>query len=100
MKSKVFQIVGLATKAGKTVSGEFSVEKSIQKGEAKLVIVSEEASDNTKKLFKNKCDFYKVSEFEYGTKEEIGKATGKKTRASLAVLDEGFASSIKKLLEK
>ena len=48
-QNKVLSLVGLATKAGRTVSGEFSTEKAVKSGQAGLVIVSEEASDNTKK---------------------------------------------------
>lgn len=40
-----------AAKAGKVQSGEFSTEKSVKSGRAYLVIVSEEASENTKKKF-------------------------------------------------
>ena len=92
-------MVGLATKAGKTVSGEFATEKAIKEGKACLVIVSEEASDNTKKLFKNKCDFYHVEHLVYGSKDELGLATGNEARASLAVIDEGFTRSILKKLD-
>ena len=50
---KVLSYLGLATKAGKIQSGEFSTEKSVKCGKAALVIVAEDASDNTKKKFKN-----------------------------------------------
>ena len=48
-KNKVFSMIGLATRARKVVSGEFSTEKSVKSGRSHMVIVSEEASDNTKK---------------------------------------------------
>ena len=48
--NKVFSMIGLATRAGKTVAGEFSVEKAVKDNKAKVVIVSTESSDNTKKL--------------------------------------------------
>ena len=48
-KKKLLNMIGLATRARKVVSGEFSTEKSVKSGRAHLVIVSEEASDNTKK---------------------------------------------------
>lgn len=99
IQNNVFQMIGLATKAGKTVSGEFSVEKSIKEGKALLVIVSEEASKNTNKLFKNKCDFYGVDLMIMGSKEELGLATGKLPRASIAITDEGFYKAILKKLD-
>lgn len=49
--SKVLSMLGLAAKAGKVASGEFSTEKEVKSGNACLVIVAEDASDNTKKLF-------------------------------------------------
>lgn len=46
--SKVLSMLGLAAKAGKVASGEFSTEKEVKSGNACLVIVAEDASDNTK----------------------------------------------------
>ena len=97
--NKVFSMIGLATRAGKTVAGEFSVEKAVKQKKAWLVIVSEEASDNTKKKFRDMCKFYKVPMIVYGDKDTLGHAMGKEFRASLAILDEGFAKGIRKQLE-
>ena len=52
-KAKVLSYIGLATRARKSVSGEFSVENSVRKGKEKLVVVSEEASENTKKKIRS-----------------------------------------------
>ena len=87
-------------KAGKVVSGEFSTEKSVKSGQAQLVIVSGDASDNTKKMFSNMCEFYKVPRCFCGTKEELGRAVGKAMRASLAVTDENFAKAISEKLKQ
>ncbi len=97
---KVFSMIGLATRAGKTVAGEFSVEKAVKTKKAYLVIVSTEASDNTKKLFRNKCEFYQIPYFEYGTRDELGKSTGNKDRVSIAVLDFNFGETISKLIKE
>ena len=69
-RKKVLNLLGLATRAGKTASGEFMTEKAIKSGKAYLVIVSEEASDNTKKMFENSCAYYKVPVYQFGMKEE------------------------------
>lgn len=98
MQSKIFSSLGLATKAGKTQSGEFSTEKSVKSFKAFLVIVAEDASDNTKKMFTNMCTYYEVPCVIYGTKEELGHAMGKEMRASVAITDEGFAKMIQKQL--
>lgn len=95
-KPKVFSLIGLATKAGKTVSGEFSTEKAVKSGKASMVIVSEEASNNTRKLFTNMCTYYKVPIYFFGNKSELGSAMGKEMRASLAIMDEGLARAVVK----
>ena len=45
-------------------------------------------------MFTNMCTFYKVPIYFYGNKELLGNAMGKETRASLALLDEGFSKAI------
>lgn len=66
----------------------------VKSNKAYLVIVADDASDNTKKMFTNMCTFYKVPIYFYGNKELLGNAMGKETRASLALLDEGFSKAI------
>ena len=97
---KVLSLIGLATKAGKTVSGEFCTEREVESGRAALVIVAEDASDNTKKKFQNMCEYYKVPIYFYEDKDTLGHAMGKQFRASLAVLDEGFAKGIRKHMDR
>ena len=97
-QNKVYSLLGLATRSRRTDSDEFMTEKAVKSGKAYLVIVADDASDNTKKEFKNMCGFYHVPIFFYGTKEELGHAMGKEMRASLAVTDEGFSKSLMKLL--
>lgn len=97
-KNKIFSLIGLATRARKTVSGEFATEKAVKGFQACMVFVAEDASDNTKKMFTDKCSFYEIPCIILGTKDELGHAMGKEMRASLAVTDEGFADAISKLL--
>ena len=98
--NKILSLLGLAMKAGKVKSGEFVVEKAVKTGLAYMVIVSESASDNTKKKFGNMCLYYEVPIYYYGSKEELGACIGKEFRASLAVMDENFAKAIEKEMGK
>ncbi|MCL2052670.1 MAG: ribosomal L7Ae/L30e/S12e/Gadd45 family protein [Lachnospiraceae bacterium] len=86
-------------KSRKLVSGSFMAERAVKDSSARLVIVSNDASDNTKKLFRNKCDFYQVPYYIFGSSEAIGQAIGKEARVVIAVTDPGFAKSIRKLFE-
>ena len=97
-QNKILSLIGLATKAGKTMSGEFSTEKAVKTQVACVVLVSEEASENTRKKFQNMCTFYEVPLYFYGTKLELGAAMGKEFRASLAVTDPGLTNAIIKEL--
>lgn len=97
---KIISMIGMATKAGKTASGEFMTEKAVKSGRAYLVITAADASDNTKKMFRDMCIYYQVPFYIYGTKEQLGHGMGKEVRASLAVLDKGFGGSIEKKLNE
>lgn len=97
-QKKIMGLLSLATKAGKTASGEFCTEREIKAGRAALVIVAGDASDNTKKKFRNMCGFYEVPIYFYEDKDTLGHAMGKEFRASLAILDEGFAKGMKKAM--
>lgn len=92
---RIFSMLGLAMKAGKVTSGEFMVETSVKASQSKLVIVAEDASNNTKKNFSDMCTYYHVPLVFFGSKTALGAAIGKEFRASLSVNDEGFAAALK-----
>ena len=98
-RDKVLSLIGLAMKAGRCASGEMMTENETKSGKAKLVIVASDASENTKKKFRDMCKFYKVPIYIYGDKDTLGHAMGKEFRASLAILDEGFADGIQRELK-
>lgn len=97
-QDKVASMIGLATKAGKLVSGGFLVEKAVKEGKTFLVIVAEDASENTKKMFRNMCEFYHVPLYFYSTKSSLGHCIGKEYRSSVAITDKGFGNTIEKQL--
>ena len=94
--NRILSSLGLAQKAGCIASGEYAVEKAVKGGLASLVIVAEDASDNTKKMFTNMCTYYHVPVCFFGKKEELGHSMSKEFRASLAITDEGFAKTLVK----
>ena len=98
--NKQLSLLGLAMKAGKVVSGEFAVEKYVKEGKAHLVLVAEDASQNTKKSAHDMCVCYEVPLYDIGTKEKLGRAIGKEYRALIAVTDENFAKAMTKKLEQ
>lgn len=97
-KTKTLSYVGLGIKSRNVECGEFLTEKAVKENRAYLVIVAEDASQNTKKKFTNMCEWYKVPIYFIATKEELGHAMGKEMRASLAFTDQGLARAVEKQL--
>ena len=92
--NKCLSFLGLCMRAGKAAAGETAAYNAIKKGKANLIIVSEDASDNTKKKFRNSAEYHKVNIIFFGEKMELGHCLGKKEISVLAVCDAGFAEKI------
>lgn len=97
---KALSMLGIAAKAGRLASGETAAEQAIRKGKAELVILSEDASENTGKKFRNLCSTYKVPMIVFETKESLGRAIGKGERSSVAVLDAALAEAVRIRIEE
>lgn len=97
---RVLSMLGIAAKAGSVASGEFSTEKAVKEGRAYLVIVAQDASDNTNENVSKYDRFLSVPMYEYSDKEMLGHFIGKEFRASLAVTNEGLSHSIEERLKQ
>lgn len=98
-QNRILSMLGLAARGRNVVSGELQTLNAVKDGSAMLVIVAEDASENTRKLFSDKCSFYEVPFRIYGSKEALGRAMGKDVRSSLAIINEGIAGSVIGYLE-
>lgn len=92
--NKVYSLLGLCKKAGKLAAGETAAVEAIRGKKACLVLVAENASENTKKKFRNSAVFYEVPLVIYGDKLDLGRAIGEEIRAVLVVTEEGFAKKL------
>lgn len=91
---KIYQLLALCQKGRNVISGEFSVKQAVLSNEAYLVIVTEDASENTKKLFNDKCSFRNIECLIWGTRSEMGYMLGKEERVAAAILDKKLAEKI------
>lgn len=98
-QNRILSMLGLAARGRNVVSGELQTLNAVKDGSAMLVIVAEDASENTTKLFTDKCSFYQVPCRVYGTKAALGRAIGKDMRSSLAIINAGLAQSVIGYLE-
>lgn len=94
---KALNLLGMATRAGKLVSGDGLTLTEIRNNNAKLVFVASDASPNTLKKFKDKCSYYKVPCIDQFTQIELSHAIGR-SRTIVGVCDTGFAKKLQELL--
>ncbi len=98
MIPKVAQMLGLAMRARKLITGEELVVGAVRGGQAKLVLLATDASANTVKKVTDKCRHYQVPCYPVADRYELGRAIGKDARVTLAVTDRKLAESIQHLL--
>lgn len=102
MKSKgdlALGLIGLATKAGKTITGAQACEAAIKNDKAGLVLLAADASDNTKIPITRLCGYKGIKLREFADKENLGKYTGSQFRAIIIIKDAGFAEKILELID-
>lgn len=97
---KLLQMIGMAKRAGKTVSGTFLSEKAIKSGDSKLIVISEDISAASKKSVTDACKYYNVKYIEYADRERLGKITGGGNRTVVSINDSGFAETVLKIYSK
>lgn len=99
MTDKVYSFLGLATKARKLVSGEETCERALKGLGVSLIIVADDASQNTKKKFTDACKFRSIEIRIFGKKDLLGKFTGKNIRSVVAILDKGFSRKLMEMID-
>ncbi|MGC6767074.1 YlxQ-related RNA-binding protein [Enterococcus sp. LJL128] len=97
-KEKILNLLGLAMRAGKLITGEELTVKDIQRSKTKLVFVASDASENTKKKIKDKCSYYNISWNDDLQQAELSHAIGRK-RMVVGINDLGFANKFKELMK-
>lgn len=96
--NKALNMIGLSKRAGKLLSGATLCEKEIKSKRARLLLIAGDCSENSMDKFVSMAKFYSVPYAVFSTRSELGKYSGGGEKSVLAVLDEGFADAIKKLL--
>ncbi|WP_249116196.1 YlxQ-related RNA-binding protein [Streptococcus oriscaviae] len=92
------QLLGLAQRAGRLISGEELVVEAIQKGQARLVFLAEDAAANLSKKVTDKSQTYQVEVVTAFSTLELSAAVGK-ARKVLAVTDAGFTKKMRSIME-
>jgi len=98
MDRRIVSLISICKKAGVLQTGSFTCEKAVRAGKAALVIVCEDASDNTKKKFSQKAFHYGVPYQEIFTANELGRATGTDGRSVAVITDDNLSGRILELI--
>ena len=94
---RLFGMISISKKAGALVTGESRTEEAVRNDKAYLILLTEDASDNTKKKFSDMSSYRNVPLVYLSDRITFGRIIGKKFAVSGAVLDKGLAESILKL---
>ena len=97
--NKFFNFLGLAKRSGNLIEGYSKCDEQRNRRSFYLVIVSDDASDSTKKKFKNHCIEKKIPLIEDFSKEELGNPIGREELKVLAVVDKNMAEKLISLYE-
>lgn len=98
--NKFYNFIGISKKAGYAVEGYNKCEEAIKKRKLFLVLLSAEASENTKKKFLNYSSKYKVPVISSIPKEELGRCLGFDEINIVGISDQKMAVQLIKLWEE
>ena len=99
MRKKVDSYLGFAAKSRNLVSGYHTCLHAIKQKKLKLLILSEDLSENTVKKLSKLSKEYEVPLRVYGNIEEISKITGNRERGVFGITDLNFADAILKEID-
>ena len=75
-------------------------EEKIKKGDASLIIIAEDISNNTKDKFIKLANLYNISIVIFGEIDLLSKSIGKLNKGVFAVLDKGFGNKILQMVKE
>ena len=97
INKKILGLIGFAARARKISYGADSVKLQLAKGNVKLLILSEEASERTKKDFIELSEEYNVPKIIAGSSETLSQAIGKSNKVVIGIHDKGLSNEIIKI---
>lgn len=99
MRKKVDSYLGFAAKSRNLVSGYHTCLHAIKQKKLKLLILSEDLSENTVKKLSKLTRDNEIPMRIYGKSEELSKVTGSRERGIFGITDVNFADVILKEID-
>lgn len=96
MIDKFIQFLGLVKKSGNIIEGYNKCEEGIKFGKIKLLIITNDCSDNTKSKFTSLCNKNNICVINDYSKNELGEILGREEISIVGITNPGMG---KKLIE-
>lgn len=101
MNNKFLQFLGIVKKSGNLTEGYNKCEEIVKIGKAKLIILSDDVSDNTRNKFENYSIRYEVPIIKNGfLSEDLGKILGREKVKVICVIDYKMSCKLISMLDK
>lgn len=99
---KIITLLSFASKMGALIYGKEKLERHLHASRLKILFIASDCSNNTKKMWVNKCDsnHAKLILFQNTTKKELAKRLGKKELSAVSTSNEDILKGVLKYLEK
>ncbi len=91
---KIYNLIGIAQRAGKTSSGAMAARTSLMRRRACILLMSKDIAENTRELLIKICAKQQIPWLVLGDKYEIGASIGKAYRVAITINDKGMAGAI------
>ena len=97
---RITNLLSMAQRARRIVSGAFAMEQALKAHQAVFVLMAADAAAESKKNYQILADRYQVPYLEGLDRETLGQCLGKEYRAVAALTDEGFAKKLRELMKE
>ena len=98
--NKVCTYLGFAKKSGNLFMGAETCIINMKKGKVKLLIITKDSAENSKKKLVSSAEKYNVPYRVFGETDVLSHAAGSPGRTSFAIVDENFAKVLMENIDK
>lgn len=99
LNNKFFTMLGFAQKSGNIIMGDDLVESALNKRAISLIIVSEDASDDTKKKYIKLCENLNTKIIIDFSREDLSSSVGKFNRTLIGIKNKKFSRELYSIYE-
>jgi ribosomal protein L7Ae-like RNA K-turn-binding protein len=99
MNPKAATMIGFAKRSGNLASGFTAVSIQLKKGKAKLVVLSEDIAEDSKRKLVNLCKATGTPCCFHGSRDDLGHAIGRDATTAIAIMESKFAKIVEENIQ-